>query len=95
MENLEHTFSVEMRSKLYVKTVSISDEAQCGVLFEGNLGELVDISFVEGDVLELIGANGVLRINLTSEQLQGIKNASRLAPDSRESVKNGKKEVEL
>jgi hypothetical protein len=47
-------------------------------LFEGNLGALKDLSFVEGDVLEIIGVNGVLRINLTKNQLQEtIENASK------------------
>ena len=68
--SLEHTFSVEMKSKRYVKNISISDEAHDRVLFEGNLGKLLNMSLVEGDVLEIIGVNGVLRINLTREQLQ-------------------------
>ena len=70
LENLEHAFSIEMKSKRYVKNISISDEAHDRVLFEGNLGKLLNISLVEGDVLELIGVNGVLRIGLTREQLQ-------------------------
>ena len=70
LENLEHAFSIEMKSKRYVKNISISDEAHDRVLFEGNLGKLLNMSLVEGDVLELIGVNGVLRIGLTIEQLQ-------------------------
>jgi hypothetical protein len=47
-------------------------------LFEGNLGALQDLSLVEGDVLEVIGVNGVLRINLTKKQLQEtIESASK------------------
>ena len=70
LENFEHAFSIEMKSKRYVKNISISDEAHDRVLFEGNLGKLLNMSLVEGDVLELIGVNGVLRIGLTIEQLQ-------------------------
>jgi hypothetical protein len=69
---VEHSFSVEMRSKRFVKSISISDEAHDRVLFEGNLGELVELSLAEGDVLEFIGVNGVLRIDLTEEQLRKI-----------------------
>jgi len=77
-KNLDHTFTVEMTSKRHVKSISISDEAPDRVLFEGNLGALKDLSFVEGDVLEIIGVNGVLRINLTKNQLQEtIENASK------------------
>ena len=83
MGSLEHIFSVEMISKRYVKNISISDEAHDRVLFEGNLGRLLDLSYVEGDVLELVGVNGVLRVNLTREQLQEIiKSASRVNPSS-------------
>jgi len=83
MGNLEHVFSIEMKSKMYVKSISISDEAHDRVLFEGNLGRLLDLSYAEGDVLELVGVNGVLRVNLTREQLQEIiKTASRVNPSS-------------
>lgn len=70
VNNLEHTFSVEMKSKKFVKNISISDEAHERVLFEGNLGKLLELALVEGDVLEFIGVNGVLRVGLTGEQLQ-------------------------
>lgn len=81
LDDLDHVFSVEMKSKRYVKNISISDEAHDRVLFEGSLGKLSLISLVEGDVLEIIGVNGVLRITLTKEQLQEtIKTASQVEP---------------
>ena len=84
VEILEHTFSVEMRSKRYVKSISISDEAHDRVLFEGNLGELRELSLVEGDVLEFIGVNGVLRVAVTEEQLRkALKAASQVEPQRR------------
>ncbi len=77
-KNVDHTFTVEIWSKKHVKSISISDETPDRVLFEGNLGALQDLSLVEGDVLEIIGVNGVLRINLTKKQLQEtIENASK------------------
>lgn len=78
LESVEHAFSIELQSKRYVKNISISDEAHDRVLFEGNLGKLLDMSLVEGDVLELVGVNGVLRISLTREQLrETIETASK------------------
>lgn len=77
VKNLEHTFSVEMKSKKHVKSISISDEAHDRVLFEGNLGQLLELSHVEGDVLEFIGVNGVLRVGLTEEQLQKVLSSKR------------------
>ena len=78
---LKHTFSVEMKSKRYVKSISISDEAHDRVLFEGNLGELQELSHVEGDVLEFVGVNGVLRVAVTEEQLRkALRVASQVEP---------------
>ena len=77
-------FCVEMRSKRHVKSISISDEAHERVLFEGNLGELLELSLVEGDVLEFIGVNGVLRVELTMEQLRKtLKVTSQVEPQLR------------
>jgi hypothetical protein len=84
VEELEHTFSVEIKSKRYVKSISISDEAHDRVLFEGNLGELVELSLVEGNVLEFVGVNGVLRVAVTKVQLRkALKLASQVEPQRR------------
>ena len=93
LESLEHMFSIDMKSKRYVKNISISDEAHDRVLFEGSLGKLLNISLVEGDVLEIIGVNGVLRINLTRKHLQEtIRIASKSSLSSEVgSYKNTKK----
>jgi len=70
-----------MKSKRFVKSISISNESHDRVLFEGNLGELIDLSLVEGDVLEFIGVNGVLRVDLTLDQLKKIiSKASLIEP---------------
>jgi len=81
---MEHAFSVDMKSKKFVKNISISDEAHDRVLFEGNLGELLELSLVESDVLELIGVNGVLRVGLTREQLRkALEVKSQVEPELR------------
>jgi hypothetical protein len=67
---MKYAFSIEMKSKNHVKNISISDEAHDRVLFEGNLGELVELSLVEGEVLEIVGVNGILRVGIKIEQLQ-------------------------
>ena len=67
---MEYTFSVEMVSKSYVKNLTISDEANDRVLFEGNLGELQELSIVDGDILEFTGVYGVLRVTTQRDQLQ-------------------------
>ncbi len=78
---MEHAFSVEMKSKGYVKSISISDEARDHVLFEGNLGKLLELSLAEGNVLEFVGVNGVLRVAVTEEQLRkALRVASQVEP---------------
>jgi hypothetical protein len=79
VQNVKHAFSVEMKSKRFVKSISISDEAHDRVLFEGDLGELLELSLAEGDVLEFIGVNGLLRVGVTEEQLRkAIRVASQV-----------------
>jgi hypothetical protein len=65
----KHTFSVELKSKEYMKRVAIPNEAGDTVLLEGFLGELKEIDLVEGVMLEIKGANGILRMDLNEEEL--------------------------
>lgn len=67
---MEHAFSVEMKSKKYVRHMSISNESYDRVLFEGFLGELKELSMVESAVLEVRGANGILRVDLSEDDLR-------------------------
>jgi len=69
-KNLEHAFSIELKNRRHVKHIFVSDETHEQVLFEGSLGKLLGMSLVEGDVIELTGVNGVLRISLTREQIE-------------------------
>ena len=74
---MEHSFSIEMKSKKHVRNISVSNESHERVLFEGFLGELEDLSMVDGAVLEVKGTNGVLRIDLTEEDLRKILSGGR------------------
>jgi len=67
---MEHAFSIEMKSKKHVRHISLSNESHEHVLFEGSLGELEELSIVEGAVLEVKGVNGVLRIDLSEDELR-------------------------
>jgi hypothetical protein len=40
------------------------------VLIEGTIGELVQATFVEGIILEIVGKKGTLRINLKAKELR-------------------------
>jgi hypothetical protein len=65
-----HAFSVEMKSKKYIKTISMSNDTHEGVLFEGFLGELEELGMVEEVILEVKGSNGTLRIDLNEDELR-------------------------
>lgn len=70
---MEHSFSIEMKSKKYVTSVSISDEDHNRVLFQGILGDLKGLSLIEGKMLEVKGSNGILRIDLSEDELRMMK----------------------
>ena len=69
---MEYTFSIEMKSKKFVRHMSISNEDFNRVLFEGSLGKLKELEMIEGAALLVIGDNGVLRIDLSEDELRRI-----------------------
>ena len=66
----EHSFSIELKSKRGVKRMSFSNKENSHIFFEGNLGELANVSLVEGVMLEIEGVNGVLRLDITQQELE-------------------------
>lgn len=72
-----HMFSVELKSKAYVRGISISNETRDRVLFEGDLGELEEVAFVGGSMLEVRGANGVLRVELGHGEMEKLMSSIR------------------
>jgi len=73
-----HCFSIELRSKEFLRNLMISDRTGETVLLEGFLGELEEMSLVEGGLLEVRGSNGVLRIDVSEEDLETL--LARLTP---------------
>ena len=74
---MEHSFSIELKSKKHVRHISVSNESRDRVLFEGSLGELQELSMVEGAVLEVKGTSGVLRIDLSEDELRKMLSRKR------------------
>ena len=64
-----HLFSIEMKSKKFVKQVTLSNESRDGVYFEGILGDILEICFVNGGMLEIRGVNGTFRIDINKEKV--------------------------
>jgi hypothetical protein len=76
-KSCKHSFSIEMASTDHLKKISVSDEAKEEVLFEGELGELIQMEVVEGIMLQISGENGVFRIDLVEGELVGINNVAK------------------
>ena len=73
---MKHSFSIEINSKKSVKNLSISDEDHNKVFFEGFLGELKSLVLLEGRLLEIKGSNGILRLDISEEELKSMKKIS-------------------
>ncbi len=74
MENKERFFSIELKSKSNLKNVSLTNGGDCeNVLIEGTIGLLHRATFVDDVVLEVVCDKGVLRINLTPEEIKQKK----------------------
>lgn len=70
MDSDKHAFSIEMRSRDHVKRISISDNSRDSVVFEGELGDINGLRLVEGQMLEMRGVNGILRIDMSDEEFE-------------------------
>ena len=73
-----HCFSIELKSKEFLRNLTISNRTGETVLLEGLLGELEEMSLVEGAMLEVRGSNGVLRMDVSEEDWERL--LARVAP---------------
>ena len=75
-ENRDKSFSIELHSKTHLKTIKLVNEC-ASVLIEGTIGQLQQAKFVENILLEVTGSKGVLRIDLTPDQI-GVENKAEV-----------------
>jgi hypothetical protein len=68
--NKERVFSVELKSKSHLKNVTLTSGSNESVLVEGTIGELVQATFAEGVILEVVGKKGVLTIDLGEDEIK-------------------------
>jgi hypothetical protein len=61
-------FSIELDSGNDLKKVSVPNGSR-RILLEGTIGTLREAMFVEDSVLQLVGSGGVLRVDLSREDL--------------------------
>jgi hypothetical protein len=73
----EHSFSVEMKSERCVRRMSFLDKENGKVFFEGFLGELKNVAVVEGVMLEIEGTNGILKLDITQQEMEKCLNPKK------------------
>ena len=64
------SFCIELNSRDHIKRVSLPDGSGDRLMIEGFLGELDEIELNEDIMLEVRGTFGVLRMDLTREELE-------------------------
>jgi Trp operon repressor len=69
-KKIEHSFSVEMKDKHCVNKMNFINEAKNQILLEGYLGELKSVSMTEDVMLEIEGVNGLIRLDITQQELK-------------------------
>lgn len=69
----ERSFSIELNSKHNIKNVTLDNSASENVLIEGTLGELQTAKWVSEDILEVAGAQGILRVNIAKQEVTEVK----------------------
>ncbi len=74
---MRHTFSAVLDSKKQVKNITLTDDVHQKVFFEADIGQLEQVKFTEGLLLEVIGTKGVLRIDLPVETLRKVVEKTR------------------
>ena len=63
---------MELNSKNHVKNINLAEGLRERVFFEGVLGNLEELGMIEGALLEIKGSNGVIRIDLSEEELRNL-----------------------
>ncbi|MFA9437695.1 MAG: hypothetical protein ACERKS_10355 [Candidatus Bathyarchaeota archaeon] len=74
---MRQTFSAVLDSKKQVKNITLSDNVNQKVFFEADIGQLEEVKFTEGLLLEVVGTKGVLRIDLPVETLRKVVEKTR------------------
>jgi hypothetical protein len=69
-KNGESSFSIELKSKEYLKSINFANDTKDNVVVEGTIGQLLHAEFVESVMLEIVGQKGTLRIDLSPEQIK-------------------------
>jgi hypothetical protein len=70
--NRSIAFCIELISRNLVKRITLPDGSGDRLTIEGYIGELTDVELVENMMLEVKGTKGVLRMDVTKEELEKV-----------------------
>jgi hypothetical protein len=65
----ERSFSIELKSKGYLRNITLNNESREKALVEGTIGELEHAEFVDDAILEVLGTKGILRIAIEENEI--------------------------
>jgi len=65
----ERSFSVDLKSTVNLRHVAFNSDSREHALIEGSIGELEHAEFFEDMVLEIQGRKGVLRIDISENEI--------------------------
>jgi hypothetical protein len=66
----ERSFSIELKPKVTLQNITLNNGSHENALIEGTIGELEHAEFVEDMVLEVLGRKGVLRIDISENEVK-------------------------
>ena len=70
MKDKNRVFSVELDSKKDLKNITLENRGNNKVTIEGTIGKLVAARFEEEVILEIVGSDGVIRIDLCNDEIR-------------------------
>jgi len=90
-EDKERFFSIELKSTAHLRNVTLVNSSHENVLVEGTIGELVQATFAEGMILEIVGKKGTLRINLREKELRSESESATTTENFSTAEQNNRK----
>ena len=64
-------FSIQMNSKKNLDKIIVDNDKQ-GILIEGDLGDLIDLSLLEDKLLEVQFSHGILRLEINQLEILNL-----------------------
>jgi len=80
-------FSIQLNSKINLDKIIVNNDHQ-GILIEGDLGDLTELTLLEDKLLEIQFSNGILRLEINKPELLRVTNNDRVFQNNQKVKKN-------